>query len=246
MSNTFRINELERYLQDKKVATTQELLTFYQKFEPNLSINTLRWRIWALKQQGIIHSPRRGRYALQEKKAFAPKLPPQVNELAQLLETKFPYVKFSIYPSQWLNNFSNHVYQTHNIIVEIDVDVLEAAFHFLKEKFDHTFLSPDQNMYNYYISPQEENIIIARLYADAPLIKIKGNHYMPKLEKLIVDLLLNDPIIFPVSESEIKTIIKNAIATYNINQSTLKRYAKKRYAENKLENLHLTEGTDAK
>ncbi|KFN93322.1 hypothetical protein TMUPMC115_0527 [Tetragenococcus muriaticus PMC-11-5] len=105
--------------------------------------------------------------------------------------------------------------------------MLDAAFYFLQENFSNTFLSPDQEMYDYYVSAQEKNIIVTRLHFDAPLYKVNDNYYTPKLEKLIVDLLINDPVILPISYSEINTIIMNAIDTYSINFSTLARYAKK-------------------
>lgn len=42
-------------------------------------------------------------------------------------------------------------------------------------------------MYNYYISPQEENTIVNQLHVDAPLNKVNNNFYTPKLEKLLIE-----------------------------------------------------------
>lgn len=243
MPKSFHIDELRVYLKEKKIVTIQELMAFYQQFTPDLSMSTLRWRVYELKQQKILYSPKRGQYALQEKEIFNPNPTKKMDELALLLQSRFPDVKFSIYPAQWIGNLSNHIYQTTNMIVEIDADVLDAAFYFLKENFTNTYLTPDEKMYTYYISPQEENIILNRLYVDAPVAKVKENYYIPKLEKLVVDLLINEPIIFPVGESEIKTIIMNATDTYSVSLSTLMRYAKKRHALKKWTTLHLTEGT---
>ncbi len=91
---------------------------------------------------------------------------------------------------------------------------------------------------------KKKNIIVTRLHFDAPLYKVNDNYYTPKLEKLIVDLLINDPVILPISYSEINTIIMNAIDTYSINFSTLARYAKKKKKQSKrLNKLHLIGGT---
>ncbi|WP_368645699.1 DUF6577 family protein [Alkalibacterium putridalgicola] len=242
MRNALHINDLIEFLKKNHPINTQDFLDFYHQFDPDLPITTLRWRIYELKKEGVIFSPKRGLYALNEKKLFQPKPTKKMTELAHLLQGKFPYVDFSIYPTKWIGNLSSHVYQTDNLIVEIDADVLEAAFHFLKENYPNTFLSPDQKMYDYYISPQEENIIVKRLYVDSPLNKINNNYYTPKLEKLIVDLLINDPIILPIGVSDIRTVIMNILDTYSINYSTLNRYAKKRNAEKSLEKLHLKGG----
>ncbi|QXN87258.1 hypothetical protein KV134_01980 [Tetragenococcus halophilus] len=243
MKNALHVKELEEFLKKQQLVSTQDLLNFYHQFNPELPISTLRWRIYELKQQGIIYSPMRGEYALKEKKQFHPKRTKRMDEIANLLQEKFPYVKFSIYPTKWVSNLSNHIYQTDNIIVETDIDVLDAAFYFLQENFSNTFLSPDQEMYDYYVSTQEENIIVTRLHFDAPLYKVNDNYYTPKLEKLIVDLLINDPVILPISYSEINTIIMNAIDTYSINFSTLARYAKKKKQSKRLNKLHLIGGT---
>ncbi|MBC1500620.1 hypothetical protein HB943_08375 [Listeria weihenstephanensis] len=229
--------ELMSFLKKNPTVSTQELLNFYRQFNPDLPMNTLRWRIYELKQQGIIYSPKRGLYSLNTKESFQPLPLQKMEELADLLQEKFPYVRFSIYPTKWLGNLSNHIYITNNLVIEIDADVLDAAFHFLKEHFPNTFLSPEQKMYDYYILPQEENIIINRLHVDAPLNKVRKNYYTPKLEKLIIDLLINDPIIFPVGGAEIKTIIRNAVDTYNINYSTLTRYANKRNTKKQIDKL---------
>ncbi|MBF2482382.1 hypothetical protein IA817_13840 [Listeria seeligeri] len=241
MKKALHKDELITFLKRKSTITTQVFWDFYRQFDPDLPIATVRWRIYELKQQGIIYSPKRGEFTLSKKESFQPSPPQKADELAQILEEKFPYVRFSIYPTKWFGNLSNHLYNTNNLIVEIDADVLDAAFHFLKEKFPNTFLSPNSKMYDYYILPQEENIIINRLYIDAPLDKIRDNYYTPKLEKLIVDLLINNPIIFPVGIAEIETIIRNALDTYNINRSTLTRYANKRNVRQKLDRLILQE-----
>lgn len=237
MEKALHKKDLIIFLKNNPTVTTQEFLDFYRQFNPDLPINTLRWRIYELKQQGIIYSPKRGIYALNKKEPFQPIPTQKMEELATLLQEKFPYVRFSIYPTKWVGNLSNHVYKTNNLVIEIDADILDAAFHFLKEHFPNTFLSPEQKMYDYYILPQEENIIINRLHVDAPLNKIRKNYYTPKLEKLIIDLVINDPVIFPVGVAEVKTIITNALDTYNINYSTLTRYANKRNAKQKLDKL---------
>lgn len=237
MNEALHKKDLIAFLRKNPTINTQEFLNFYRQFNTDLPINTLRWRIYKLKQQGIIYNPKHGLYALNEKELFQPMPIQRMTELANLLQEKFPYVRFSIYPTQWIGNLSNHVYQTNNLIVEIDADVLDTAFHFLKEHVPNTFLSPEQKMYDYYILPQEENIIISRLHVDAPLNKIRENYYSPKLEKLIVDLVMNDPIIFPAGAAEVKTIITNALDIYNINYSTLTRYANKRNAKQKLDKL---------
>ena len=74
---------------------------------------------------------------------------------------------------------------------------------------------------------QSKIIIVNRLYVDAPLNRIRGNYHLPKLEKLVMDLIVNEPLILPVGVSKVKAIITNVRGKYNLNYSTLLRYAKK-------------------
>lgn len=234
MSSALKLSELEGFLKQNQPVSTQQLLEFYQTFEPNIKVTTLRWRIYHLKQAGIIYNQKRGLYALQEKKAFLPKPTEKMQNLAQQIQTKYPYVNFSIYPSEWLSDLTEHVYQTRNIILEVDADALNSVFHFVKGQYPNVYLSPDKGIYDLYISPLEENIIVNRLYVDAPLNRVNGNYHIPKLEKLLVELITNEPIILPIGESEVKTVVTNAREKYNINFSTLLRYSKKRRAEKQL------------
>lgn len=242
MASNLHLNELVKFLKTRSPVSTKELLNFYRQFTPNLPINTLRWRIYELKRQEVIYSPKRGLYALNVKKSFAPSPDERMLTISNLLQSKFPYVNFCLCPTQWLGKLTTHSYQSNDLIIEIDADVQNAAFHFLKEQFPNTFISPNQEMYDHYIQSSNENLIVNRLYVDAPLNKIAGNFYVPKIEKIIVDLLVNTPTIFPVSSAEIQTIIKNLLTTYNINYSTLMRYATKRNASRKLEKILSLQG----
>ncbi|PTQ84181.1 hypothetical protein C8U37_11099 [Trichococcus patagoniensis] len=234
MSSALKLSELVSFLKQNQLVSTQQLLEFYRTFEPDIKATTLRWRIYHLKQANVIYTPKRGMYALQGKKAFQPEQTEKMQNLAQTIQAKYPYVNFSIYPTEWLADLTEHVYQSRNIILEVDADALNSVFHFVKEQYPNVYISPDKGIYDLYISPREENIIVNRLYVDAPLNRVEGNYHLPKLEKLLVDLIINDPLILPVSESDVKTVITNAREKYNVNHSTLLRYARKRRIEQKL------------
>jgi hypothetical protein len=241
MSSALKLSELESFLKRNQLVSTQQLLEFYQTFEPDIKVTTLRWRIYHLKQAGVIYTPKRGMYALQGKKAFLPEQTEKMQNLAQAIQAKYPYVNFSIYPTEWLSDLTEHVYQSRNIILEVDADALHSVFHYVKEQYPNVYLSPGKGIYDIYISPREENIIVNRLYVDAPLNRVEGNYHLPKLEKLLVDLIINEPIILPIGESEGKTVVANAREKYNVNYSTLLRYAKKRHIEKKLTSFGLKE-----
>ncbi|WP_319995433.1 DUF6577 family protein [Trichococcus shcherbakoviae] len=234
MTSKLMISELEIFLKNNQPVSTQQLLEFYQTFEPDIKVNTLRWRIYQLKQNNVLYSPSRGQFVLPEKQAFQPEQTKRMTELAEMIQEKYPYANFSVYPTEWLNDLADHIYLSKNVILEVDIDALKSVFHFLKQQYRNVYLNPDEKFYDLYISPQEENIILKRLYVDAPLNRINENYHIPKLEQLLVDIIINDPMILPIGASEVKKIITNAQDKYNLNYSTILRYAKKRHVEKKL------------
>ena len=70
MSSALKQSELENFLRQNQFVTTQQLLKFYREFEPDLKVNTLRWRIYHLKQANVIYSPKRGVFSLQKKRCL--------------------------------------------------------------------------------------------------------------------------------------------------------------------------------
>lgn len=229
MTTTFKIKELKRYLRNHQPVDTKQLLQFYRSFDFSLSFSTLRWRIHELKKREIIYSPKRGQYALREKEAFPQYETPEMKDLARLIQVNYPEVKFSIFTTEWLTRFSDYTYFYHNLVVDVEGQSLNNVFQLIKQHHSNVFLSPDETKYRYYLSPDQENIIVNRLHVDAPLNNIDSHYYVPKFEKLIVDLMINSPIILMISKHEMKHILTRAQEKHHINFSTLRRYAKKRY-----------------
>ena len=54
MTSKLMISELEIFLKNNQPVSTQQLLEFYQTFEPDIKVNTLRWRIYQLKQNNVL------------------------------------------------------------------------------------------------------------------------------------------------------------------------------------------------
>ncbi len=52
------------------VFTSKELLKFYKVNEDGLKESTFRWRVYALKKDGLISNIKRGSYILDHKKTF--------------------------------------------------------------------------------------------------------------------------------------------------------------------------------
>ena len=71
MNDEFRIEEMKERFANRPF-TSKELYQFYLDYESELKQNAIRWRIYNLKQSGVITSVKRGTYMLESRNFFAP------------------------------------------------------------------------------------------------------------------------------------------------------------------------------
>ncbi|MBL7665827.1 MAG: hypothetical protein JNM93_11890 [Bacteriovoracaceae bacterium] len=218
--------------------TAQRLLEALKLSEPTLPISTLRWRLYSLKNAGKIESPARGIYTLSKHEKFEPNLESGLYQMTKEIKKQFPYARFCIWPSNLLNQFTNHQPSIYFNIIEVEKDAIEGVFSHLKQKYKNMFLNPNKKEIDYYISSHSKSIIVKTLYQRAPLtIDQTEKNPFPKLEKILVDLIA-EPDIFSIYQgSELKNIWREVCQRYAINFSTLNNYAKRRKVEGKVNQL---------
>ena len=224
--------ELKKQFKDKAF-TNKELYDFYLKKESELKENTFRWRVYKLKKEGLIYSPKRGVYMIKSKTNFNPSIDKDLYSIYNKIISQFPYSDICIWETKWLNKYMVHQVVSNNIMVEIDKKAGPAAFAFSQDFLDNVFLNPGKNEVENYIQPGQRNIIIKNLLVDSPLENL-GNIRIPRVEKIIVDLFVDDILYRYYQGGELKNIYEEFFNNYNINQSTLKRYATRRGAGDKL------------
>jgi hypothetical protein len=77
------------------------------------------------------------------------------------------------------------------------------------------------------VSRENKSIIVWSLISQSPLMKVEEVQ-IPKMEKVIVDLVADDMLFAAYQAKELRTICENISDAFIINQSTLKRYAPRR------------------
>ena len=215
------------------VFTSKELFDFYRVHETDLNENTFRWRIYALKKEGLLSSVKRGVYVLDHRKKYQPELSRSTKMQYNIINNRFPYIEMSVWQTSWLDGFMNHQIYNAFTIFEVDKDVVNAVYNVLKEKKDNVFMNPtEKDVDNYILS--ENAIIIRPLVNEAPLQDI-GKFKVAKLEKILVDLFFDKILLTAYQGHEMKNIFKQAFNTYEINLTTLYRYARNRGIKDKIE-----------
>jgi hypothetical protein len=240
-------NRLIKEFKDKKSFSKEELFDFFRHFEPDLKEGTFGWRVYDLKNKNIIKSIRRGYYTISSKPKYKPEISNEVVKLADHINERFDDIKYCIWETQCLNEFSQHQATKKLITIEIEKDFIESLFYELKNlsRFD-IYLNPDQKTIDLYISESANPVIIKKLITRSPVEKRtekKVKLFMPLLEKILVDLFSEEKLYYFYQGSELIHIYENAIKNYTINFSKLFSYAGRREKEQAIrqflaKNLH--------
>ncbi|PRO65860.1 DUF6577 family protein [Alkalicoccus urumqiensis] len=232
MNDKFRVEQMKERFKNKSF-TSQDLYQFYLKYEPKLKQNTFRWRIYTLKQAGIISSVKRGTYRLESKKAFSPLINLSLKRMYNKIKVNFPYIEVSIWETNWLADYMIHQPRTDNIIIEVDKEAVEAVFALFQETKSNVFLNPNKHDVETYLMTGKRNIVVKNLVVESP-IQLQDKIYVPKIEKIIVDLFVDKDLFIMYQGQELANIYEAFFETYSINQSTLNRYATKRKVKERL------------
>ena len=156
-------------------------------------------------------------------------------KLAKIISAQYSNVKYSIWETGWLNEFSRHQASKQIIIIEIENDFTESLYYLLKDstRFD-LYLNPDGKVIELYVSESVSPVIIKKLITRSPLVKRtekKVTFYTPQIEKILVDVFVAVKLFYMYQGSELVTIYENAIANYTVNFTRLFGYAKRRERE---------------
>ena len=228
-------NKLIEEFKDRDAFSRKELFDFFKCFEPDLKEGTLGWRIHDLKNKNIIRSVQRGYYTISFKPKYKPDISGIFLKLAKVISKRFEDVKYCIWDTDWINEFSQHQSGKKIIIIEIEKDFVETLYYELKDNFKLDFyLNPDEKTIDFYISESQSPVIIKNLITRSPISKrteMKIKFYTPQLEKILVDLFTENKLFYFYQGAELMHVYENALKNYTLNYTKLFSYAKRRKRE---------------
>ena len=231
-STKFSESKLIERFKNQEVFSREDLLRFYQVFEPDLKDGTFGWRIYELKRKHIIRDVKKGVYTLVEKQKFNPELDKMIIKIGKLLESSFDHQVYNIWSTAWLNEMTELQITSFMIILEVDKDSMQSVFFTLKDKgnFNNVYQKPDETVINTYISENSEPIIVKSMISRAPVTRIK-KVVIPTIEKILVDLYCDEKLFFAFQGNQLIKIYANCLDKYIINYSRLLNYARRRKRE---------------
>lgn len=233
MNNDFTLDDLAN---KSNILSRNDLVSFFREKFPGISGSNINWKIRNLVRKGSLKRAGFGVYIRSDKTPFEIENYEIVPVIGEYLRENFPELEYSIWDTRTLGRFSLHQSARFMIILEVNRGSELTIFNFLKDEFNNLFVNPGRKEYDLYITDCHDPVVIKAGVTQAPL-KFKEGVSVPRLEKILVDLFVDDIIFTPFQGSELVTIYKSAFALHPINFSSLLRYAGRRGARKKIMQL---------
>jgi hypothetical protein len=169
----------------------------------------------------------RGEYILGEQKEFKPEISLFIGALYSDLQEEYPYLDKSIWSTDWIKQWMLHIPRGSKTIVEVERGSEESVFYFISDSYQNVFLNPSLDILEKYADDSKGTIIVKNLVTGSPLQKL-DKAQVPSIEKIIVDLILDDEIFSDYQGRDLDQILKQANRHNTINRDKLYRYANRR------------------
>lgn len=214
------------FASSRKEFSTDELWDWISQ-DRDIVRNTVNITLSRLVSKVEIMKVSRGVYAMAKVKSiFRAVLEDREIQVAEILRNKYPFAPFCIYNGKSLVPLQHHLSENNVTYVETDRSAMEAVFNTLKDAGYEVWLKPSEDITYKYIDLRKAVIIVKPLVTEAPTEKINDIN-VPTIEKLLVDIKKDEDFAY-LQGSEAQRMWEIGESLYNINQSRLKRYAKRR------------------
>jgi hypothetical protein len=222
-------------LGEKPTFSKKELFERLKAFGSEINKTSLTWQLHQLKNQGAIQNSGRGIYSLNSKSIFYPEVSSSLKRIYNKISKEFPFLQICVWDSRWFNNLMLHQLFKYYLVIEVEKDSAESVFNTMTDVSKKVFLNPTEDIFTRYISNFNEVIIVKSLISESPISE-HDSVKIASLEKLLVDCIAEKDL-YAAQQSEIDFIFRTAAEKYTINESKLKRYARRRNQLEKIEGL---------
>jgi hypothetical protein len=224
-------HQLHNWFGDQPVLSRKELLERVAALNPALKKGTLDVYLHRLALRNQLVHAGRGVYALPDASLgpdFTPAVPPKLAKLWQEVAAELFLDAGCVWTTQWLNDFTSHQVMRTVQLVEVAPEALQSTYYALKDRLGgRVFLQPDAHVLELYVAETPEAVLVLPLVSRAPLRQLNGTP-VPRLEKLLVDLLSEPVLLAAYQGEELRTIYRTAAHRYRLDARTLLSYAKRR------------------
>ena len=197
---------------------------------PDCSESSINWMLITLHKQNSLVSVGAGKYYCIPKDGAAKKQysyphSPEYMELEKDIMDVYPLVNFQMWELIQMNDFVNHQIAKNVIFIEVEAMLVDTVFELLHEKYPYAMIQPTLDTF-YKQRALETDIVIQKLLSEAPT---PDAYHSCVIEKLLVDLLSKKLSGSLIEKSEYPRIYEDVFCKYNIDETRMFRYAKRRH-----------------
>ena len=224
MDNSMVIDKLP----DKNMFSRRDLQAALESLRDNVTPSVVTHTISGMLKEGSITRIGRNKYSVSAPgKIYAYNHGEMASLVAEEIMEEHPYLDFRIFELVQLNEFVNHQIGHNIIFVSVENEVEDFVFSTLWERHTgHVMLKPSADQMFRYRT--EDMIVIERLPSESP--RGKDVFWDTRIEKLLVDVVVDKLIKRTVYSGEYMSIFDGAFNNYAIDRSTMMRYARRRGA----------------
>ena len=225
--NSLNIDNFILHFKEKNIIEMANIVDFYRITDKQIKSTTIRWRVYALVQKGVLQRVGRGKFSLGKSTSYIPEISPKIKSLYNKISKEFPYTLFCVWHTSLFNEFMQHQMGKFYFLIEVEKDATEAVFYSLKERNLSVFLNPNQAILDKYTPENKDIFIVKTLVSEAPTQKI-GGICTTSIEKMLVDIFCDETLFAAQQGAEMRTIFNEVWGKYTINQNRMLRYADRR------------------
>ncbi len=192
--------------------------------------DTLKKNLYLLKKGNLIYAAGRGWYSTI-KEEFKLNTKP-VEKIIKLIKEKFPLLEFSCWSTEQIKGFFHHLPSQFVTFIHTDKDFLQSLKDFLSDNNYNVYLNPYKIEAEKFVELKTNTVILRPSISSR---EPKQQHFA-KIEKVIVDLLMENKKINLIDIEEYKKIVSNIILNYRINMAEVLDYSERRKIQKKIQN----------
>lgn len=238
------ISEFRKKFDGKEFITNVEIKGFYSQFIPELNGADLRRIVYGLEKENILYTSGSGVFNLttaetnsnyHTKQKFKPALSVNLMGIRKEIKQKFPLLDCILWETRILHDFMVQQPKINLLVLECEKGTEEAIFdHFNNRQIIPVYLDPDQTLMERYVLSLNEVMLISKMVSRSPKVEKYKNAAYAKIEKILIDLLVDEDRFYMYQGSELVNIYETVFANFFINEDTLITYASRRHAVEKL------------
>ncbi|MBL6444704.1 hypothetical protein JMN32_00180 [Fulvivirga sp. 29W222] len=226
MKNIDLARELKQRFRKQSQISSKEVTEVLHSLLPDLSVNTIAWRLNQLKKDKLLYQIGRGLYTFDYKPEFSPELSLKSKRLYNRVKALYTG-EIVMWDTLLLNEIAGGDISKYWVFLALNKDELDALFGEMLSFSKKVYLQPDKETTARYLIPQDEAIILTALISETPTER-SGDYLSPSIEGILVNAWFEHEQYLQPIGLDIHKLYAQAFAKYNVNKSKLLRYAARR------------------